>query len=100
MQPTKLALQKVDSTVLSTPLSVHPYPAVAPIYHPVQLKVGPRGIAGALSKSAADAEPANSNVAPTKPSTLLIRPSPSSMHANPDKRSLSSQQYRNIVDFA
>ncbi len=75
MQPPRVALQKVDVTWSSMPWFDHPYPAVAPIYHPVQLTPGPRGMAGALSKSAADAEPANSSVAPTKPSTFLIRPS-------------------------
>src|SRR5262245_65887359 len=75
LQPFAAGLQKVDVTTLSMPWFVHPYPAVAPIYQPVQLNTGPRGITAALSKSAADAEPANSIVAPTKPSAFLIPPS-------------------------
>src|SRR5579871_265688 len=74
-QPTMPVVQKDDSTTLFTPSSDHPYPAVAPMYQPVQFNTGPIGIAGAFSKSAASAGPANSSAAPAKPRTFLIRPS-------------------------
>src|SRR5262245_33030726 len=60
-------------------LDPQPYPALPPIYQPVQLNTGVKGGAletsVGLSESAASAAPANSNAAATKPSTFVMQTS-------------------------
>src|SRR5579871_1940223 len=49
-------------------------PALTPAYQPPQPRTGARGGAlyAGLARSAANAEPVNSSVAPTRPNTFLI----------------------------